>query len=324
MGQTSDREEFLESLSPLGYAGGQTNLTAYVGNSPTNATDPSGETAVTLAPTVVSPGSVVPPMPLNPMTTLTGMPIGVIGPSNAPPGWTPVPPGSVVPPMPLNPMTTLTGMPTGVIDGSIDPALINPAMPLSSYVAFEAQAQMVRDQYAMLAQNRSQSTGVGLVNGSASGGTPVSSESNTADGSWVRGPDGHWRPPYYKPVPKTAFESICSRLRVAADKTNISEIRENCDLWEQSFEANLRGNGSVSGLICDPNVHSAAVTTFSVWWFGGHAAYLVELNDGTRIYVDNGFLSGDSNEHLYILGPDQAWSMLGVWPGEPIQIPGWY
>ena len=39
------------SQDPLSFAAGQTNLTCYVGNSPTNATDPSGKDAVAMAPT---------------------------------------------------------------------------------------------------------------------------------------------------------------------------------------------------------------------------------------------------------------------------------
>ena len=39
---TSSQQELLENGSLLGFAGGDTNLTRYVGNSPTNATDPSG------------------------------------------------------------------------------------------------------------------------------------------------------------------------------------------------------------------------------------------------------------------------------------------
>jgi hypothetical protein len=44
--QTLSDNGFLESSSPLGFAGGQSNLTEYVGNSPTNATDPTGLEAV--------------------------------------------------------------------------------------------------------------------------------------------------------------------------------------------------------------------------------------------------------------------------------------
>jgi hypothetical protein len=46
LGKTSNDSGFLENSSPLGFAGGQSNLTEYVGNSPTNATDPTGLVAV--------------------------------------------------------------------------------------------------------------------------------------------------------------------------------------------------------------------------------------------------------------------------------------
>ena len=50
--ETSNERGVFENGSPLGFAGGDTNLTRYVGNSPTNYTDPSGLAATALQPHV--------------------------------------------------------------------------------------------------------------------------------------------------------------------------------------------------------------------------------------------------------------------------------
>ena len=166
------------STDPIGFGGGQTNLSAFVGNSPTNWIDPSGMAPIiSMQPTgtletIFGPRGAAADLYNSGSAALYNSGVAELCPGVT--GVTHVP----------SPASIGTGLlRTNMVDGTIASGLIDRSMPLSPYDAYVAQATMVREQEALAAQQQAGAGAVGFISNESGSdeGTPVRNEKGAAN-----------------------------------------------------------------------------------------------------------------------------------------------